>query len=410
MQGMHNLGDGNVAGLTAFDIATSSMLGVDDHHPPLPDPGPNPDPAKLLEAVFLPHLEAGHCLITFSGGRDSAGTLAFATELARREGLPDPIPATLRMARNTQGEECQEEVVRALGLRDWFKYEVDDELEVLGPVATDVLRRIGMVFPATAYTMNPLLEAASGGTLAIGTGGSDFYAYWRLSPIADVLAGKRRPTRRDLKLLAPNLLPNAVRVRALRRQPFLQLPWLHPEVRDRAALGMAKRVAESPLGYSAAGRAERLHRCHAGTVNSLTTLADAAGARLLLPLFDPHYGAAGLKVYGWRGPGSRDTILREHLGHLLPESAIRHRDYVGLSRSLWGERTRAFAEAWSGEGLDETLVDPAAVRAAWLQEKPDWRAVALLQVAWLHDHGLRHLIPGAHAAPATAIAAGLAAV
>src|ERR1700749_707865 len=50
---------------------------------------------EALESVIRPALERSPCLVSFSGGRDSSAVLAAAAALARREGLPLPIPATI---------------------------------------------------------------------------------------------------------------------------------------------------------------------------------------------------------------------------------------------------------------------------------------------------------------------------
>jgi hypothetical protein len=79
--------------LASLEVATGIVLGVDT---PLVDEGPRRTPAEAIEAVLRPALERAPCLVSFSGGRDSSAVLASATDLARREGLPLPIPATNR--------------------------------------------------------------------------------------------------------------------------------------------------------------------------------------------------------------------------------------------------------------------------------------------------------------------------
>jgi hypothetical protein len=66
--------------------------------------------------------------------------------VARREGLPEPIPATLRFpeASDTDEDDWQEQVVRRLGCGDWTRLEFTDELDLVGPVARRVTATEGL--------------------------------------------------------------------------------------------------------------------------------------------------------------------------------------------------------------------------------------------------------------------------
>ena len=110
------------------------------------------------ERAILPALLRPPCLVSFSGGRDSAAVLATATALARREGLPVPIPATNVFSSDQDADESswQETLVRHLGLSDWIRIEHTDELDLIGPYAKQVLTvtRAGLArersFPSSA--------------------------------------------------------------------------------------------------------------------------------------------------------------------------------------------------------------------------------------------------------------------
>ena len=80
-------------------------------------------PREALERAILPALLRPPCLVSFSGGRDSAAVLAVATALARREGLPAPIPATNVFPAADDSDETawQELIVRHLGLSEWVR-------------------------------------------------------------------------------------------------------------------------------------------------------------------------------------------------------------------------------------------------------------------------------------------------
>ena len=227
--------------------------------PPLPDLPEEADPLTVLRDVIARALEPGDCYVSFSGGRDSSGTLALAADIARERGLPLPIPVTLRFPRESHEREddYQDLIVSHLKLDDWVRIDVLDELELIGPVARRTLRRHGLLFPFASFTMVPLLEAASGGRLVIGMGQSDFFSYWRLSRLADVFLGKRRPNRHDLGQLAYALAPRALRTAMVARQPLLQMPWLRPEAarEGRRAMARPRGRGTAPLRHRPQGRA-----------------------------------------------------------------------------------------------------------------------------------------------------------
>src|SRR5262245_65085870 len=79
--------------LAPLEIATGLVLGVEPRREvvaPRLDAAEPPLPA--FERAVLPALRRGPCLVSFSGGRDSSAVLAVATGIARREGLPLPVP------------------------------------------------------------------------------------------------------------------------------------------------------------------------------------------------------------------------------------------------------------------------------------------------------------------------------
>src|SRR5262249_39115635 len=145
-------------------------------------------------------LRRGPCLVSFSGGRDSSAVLAVATAVARREGLPLPVPITHRFpaAAMTDESRWQEEVVDHLGLEDWIRLEGANELDAVGPVATASLRRHGLLWPSNAYFHAPLFEAADGGTVMTGVGGDEAFVPSSWSRQLAVLSGRVRPHARDV--------------------------------------------------------------------------------------------------------------------------------------------------------------------------------------------------------------------
>ena len=135
------------------------------------------------------------CVIAFSGGRDSSALLAVAVDLARREQWPLPIPVTLRFSSAATEETAWQEVVlRHLGLDDWIRLQIGEELDLLGPLATRGLRRHGLLYPANAHVVVPMAEHAVGGHLLTGVGGDDVFGNWPWHDLASVIAGRARPS------------------------------------------------------------------------------------------------------------------------------------------------------------------------------------------------------------------------
>jgi asparagine synthase (glutamine-hydrolysing) len=325
--------------------------------------------------------------VSFSGGRDSSTVLAVTTEVARREGLPEPIPVTLRFleAPNAVEDDYQEKVVRHIGLRDWERIEIADELEFTGPIAATALRRHGVLFPATAFLLLPALERARGGTLIAAFGGSDMFLFWRWARVADLLAGRARPRRGDLRPLAMAALPRALRGALARRlAPPDRFPWLRDSAASEVVRILAQEVGTEPVRFNKAIETHRRHRCFSAAVRSLRALADGAGSSVSIPTYDPAYLGAVARDGGRTGWGDRTQMMLAMAGDLLPEEVLarRERSYVDV---YYGPRLRAFADSWSGGGLDDSLVDPAVLREVWRGERPDLRSTLLLHAAWLHD-------------------------
>src|SRR4029078_13541118 len=112
------------------------------------------------------------CGVAFSGGRDSSLVLAGATHVARREGVPDPVPVSRVFPDVAESEEhtWQETVVRHLGLDDWHRITIRDELDVVGPIPTPVVPQHGVLWPPTLAGDVPLVEVVRGGSMMDGEG------------------------------------------------------------------------------------------------------------------------------------------------------------------------------------------------------------------------------------------------
>jgi hypothetical protein len=325
---------GNPAALTPLDLATANMLG---HEPR--ERLPRKRRASLRQVLYdviEPALASGRCLVSFSGGRESAVLLASATAAARARGYPDPIPATLRYPLASASREVrqQERAVSHLGLSDWVRVEIEDELELVGPYARRALAAAGVLFPVTSYALLPLLDRARGGWLLAGGAFGDFFAYWRWGRLADVVAGRRRPRRRDLRQFALAALPRPAREHLVRaRFNYKPLPWLRKDAAREVEQLVAEETAAVPVRFHSALARQRLLRCYGGMRASLDALANSSGARLLMPFRTEVCIAAAAAEGGRLGFGDRNQSAVRLAGELLPDELLTRSNVVAEQRS-----------------------------------------------------------------------------
>ena len=158
--------------LDGLELASGLVIGHDSG-PALAVTEMGPSPRQALEDALEKSLRRPPCVVQFSGGRDSSAVLALASLVARRSDLPLPIPVTLvfpGMAETDEGE-WQELVIRHLGLPDWQRLFLTDEMDLVGPFAANLLLEFGPTYPSNGHFIAPVLEVASGGTLLTGVGG-----------------------------------------------------------------------------------------------------------------------------------------------------------------------------------------------------------------------------------------------
>ena len=358
--------------LAAADRADAAVLAVRS-------------PRAVLEQLLLSALTSPPCVVAFSGGRDSAAILAVATHVARRHGLDEPIPVTLRYADHprTWERDWQEQTVRHLGLTHWQTIDINAELEAVGSIASTALKRHGLYWPPNAHTMVPLLEASRGGTLVTGNGGDEVLSAWGWRRVSLIRRARARPRRRDLRPLARSLIPAPLMARlSYARHPML-LPWLLPEPQRETARMWAAKVSQRQRSWRAEldSLAQSRYLELAGGI--FEALAADAGARLVQPFLDRRFMDAMAAQMPMEGPPGRTAAMRRYFGDLLPDEVIGRSTKATFTEAFAGPATRAFATGWSGGGPLEGLVDPAAIREQWTKQRPDFRSLTALQAAWL---------------------------
>lgn len=339
-------------------------------------------PREAIEASVLGALRRPPCLVSFSGGRDSSAVLAAAAAVARREGLPLPVPVTYRIAHAAGSDETewQEQVVAHLGLAEWERVEVVDDLDVIGPSALRALRRHGLLWPFNAFFHLAIFERAEGGSVLTGAGGDEILGH--RSPGLGWI-GRAGPGRARLRALGLALAPDAVRVRVLGRRPSLRFPWLHPVAEGAVIRSRLRAQAAEPARWDAAIAHYWRSRYRVLLAANLGVLAAGAGTHLVQPFLDPAVASALSRRFGGRGPVGRTEAMRELFGDLLPEALVARRSKASFDAAFVAGPARQFAQEWDGAGVDPSLVDQARLAATWRDERPDPRSLLLLQQARL---------------------------
>ena len=377
----------NVCGLSPLEIASGLLHGVDPAAPDCAQVTPATTPLVALEDALRPALEAAPCFVAFSGGRDSSALLAVATRVSRREGLPPPIALTLRWPDVPATDEhgWQQRVIQHLGVpqREWLVIEVREDLDLLGPVATSMLRRHGLLWPPSAIGVVPLLQAASGGTLVLGDGGDQVLGDWRWSRLGSLFARRRRPRPRDVLSAGLALSPRVVR-RSFdgRRRPPHQT-WLRPAVYRRYARLAADDMASEPLRWDEFLRWTSRHRQTTAMAATWERLADDVGARLSMPFWDLGFLATMARAGGHTGLGGRTSVMRAVFPEVLPDDVLARGTKANFTTAYWSGHSRVFARDWDGSGVDPELVDLEQLRAVWCSELPTYGSATLLHAAWL---------------------------
>ncbi len=176
--------------MSPVEVAWGTIFGHLGTLPPATDP--TETARHALERVVLESVRRAPCGVAFSGGRDSSLLLAVATHVARRDGLPDPVPVSRVFPDVTESDEqtWQETVIRHLGLADWERITIHDELDVVGPIATGIVRQHGVLWPPTLAGDVPLVDVVRGGSMMDGEGGDEVLgsAAHRVAPLARVRA------------------------------------------------------------------------------------------------------------------------------------------------------------------------------------------------------------------------------
>jgi asparagine synthase (glutamine-hydrolysing) len=364
-----------------LEIAGGWVNGYDTA--PMPT-GKRKSPRAVLDRSLLAHLQRSPCLVAFSGGRDSSVLLAAAVTLARREGLPLPVPITLSYpdAPDTDETRWQKVVLNHLGVTDRIVLTVHDEHDPLGPVAAPVLLRHGLVWPPNVAPTVRMMTMARGGVLLTGEGGDETFGLKRVTPLTKVLKSRGLVSPGVYGDMLGMLAPAALRRRAALRDRYVR-PWLRPDVEtmlsQRDAIDMAAFALHAGRNtWQFATR--RSTRIAYETVRVLGADMDVTYVQAFA---EPELVAAVAATGGFFGWTGRTATMRALFGDLLPREVLERRTKALFANAVFTRRTREFARRWNGSGVDTDLVDPEALRDTWLSVDPHAPSMSLLQQAWL---------------------------
>lgn len=376
--------------LTPHEIAAGAVFGH--------DPGRTPDNGALrdgmtaaagsvldrLADVLIPALGRPPCLVSFSGGMDSSFLLAAAARTARRLALPDPVPITWRFTRAPAADESdrQDAVVAAIGLGEHIVLAAGEDLDLLGPVATEFLTRFGLRSPANLFLHLPLIAAAAGGSLITGAGGDQ------------VLVGHAasRPSARGLRRAVVRAVPPRMLAPVVRRRDRL-FPWLTPgaarrittrylaERRGRPASGLAR------MRYEATGRALAL------TAAGLSEMGRHFDTVVRNPFLDVGVQAAFAGLLADRPGARRPELLTAASAGELPSVVTTRHPKARLHQVFIRSTTADFIRRPPDPAALPPGVDPAALHAFWSSSPGSTATGLLIQHLWLQQHPAPGRVP-----------------
>jgi asparagine synthase (glutamine-hydrolysing) len=346
-------------------------------------------PRQALEAAVLKALQRPPCVIDFSGGRDSSLVLATATHVARREGLPLPLPRSNRFPLDAASneDEWQEMVIRHLHLKDWEIATVTGELDIVGERAQSFLLKYGLLVPERFYVNTASLELARGGSYLTGEGGDEVLLP-RRARFARAAIGAPRAVARSRAArvaVARNLAPRPARFLVLLRQySSTQIcSWLKPEPARRFNIELARSMAREPISWRSYLRWHLRRRIPHTIAHNMDVIATDYDVLHLQPLLNRAFLASLARCGGVLGFETRTDAMTFLAEDLLPTAVLARPTKPGYNTAYFTDIAREFTKTWDGTGLDEELVEPEKLRSALLGPLPNAAGFALLQAAWL---------------------------
>ncbi len=250
-----------------------------------------------------------------------------------REGLPEPLAVTARWDEDPASDEStwQEEVIAAIGARNWEIIRPGTDLDLLGEEATALLRDVGLLWPAPAYAFLPMIRMATGGVFLTGEGGDEAFGLWPYGRLWSALRGGRFPRQSDLRALALGCAPRPLRRHRWRRNLPPYQHWLQPAAFELVADALAGDQSDDPLRFDRYQLVSRRRRAMDLTAETLERLCEREGAAFAAPFLDEGFLAS---LAAWGGPfgrGDRTQVMTQLFADVLP-GAVLARTVQGLLR------------------------------------------------------------------------------
>lgn len=349
---------------------------------------------QALEQVVLSAVARSPCVVDFSGGRDSSLILATATDVARREGLPLPVPFTRRFPREPMAEESdwQELVIKHLRLPEWERAELTDELDLIGQRAQRVLRHYGLLLPAPMYHWTLSFELAKGGSHLTGEGGDELFARYRARTALTSLRSPRKLHHwREMTSFLSDVAPPRARTWWLRRSylstsPLPSRPWMKPDAYRRLCERYAAQEGTEPFSWRRALHWQLSHRNLIAMQHNGKIIASDYDVLHSDPFLDRRFVSALARSANMFGFVDRTQAMTFLAGDLLPASLLSRRSKGRFNRAYFTEVSRAYADSWDGAGVNPELVDAEVLKREWSKPIPSAPSSAVLQAAWMAEH------------------------
>ncbi len=336
-----------------------------------------------FEQAVLTALVRTPCCVAFSGGRDSSAVLAVATQLARREGLPDPVPIIVRYPGDADAEETawQDLVLDHLGVEPVVLAGGAGK-DALGVTARQFLLEHGLLWPAFLHDKQALLDVARGGSLVTGDGGDEVLGAQRISPVRVALS-RRRLDGPATKAVLYAAAPPRLRRQRLRRAGWGARSWLTPAASKELLRRLHDDEARTPLSWPAGVRRQVQSRGAVLGLQNYRALGTASNVTVSQPFLDPAFVSAFAAGGTFLGPTGRTRSMRSLFEDVLPDAVLTRTSKATFNTAAFGPGARDFVASWCGEGVDPALVNAEALAREWEASAPHAGTFLLLQQAWL---------------------------
>ena len=108
---------------------------------------------------------------------------------------------------------------------------------------------------------------------------------------------------------------------------------------------------------------------HVGTA-SLDRIAADENVAVRHPFLARDFGEAIATLPKAERFRDRTTAMKGLFGDLLPAEVLERRTKASFDGAFWSEPSRSFTRNWDGAGVDERVVDVAALRMEWRRTRP----------------------------------------